>query len=132
MNPTTTVPSTPVLRAAWMLVLAALTLPSAALAQSDAEVQRLMQQSSAERDRQSDFFALQVQQQQRSLAAPAADPAALVAREMQERREFLRLLEAQRQAEREAPATVWGPRLDLRPQHGREREAELDRARLAP
>lgn len=100
--------------------------------QAEAEVQRLMEQSAAERDRQSDAFALQLLQQQRLLGARPESWEAAVARDAQAQREFLRLLDEQRAAGRTAPAVGWGPRLDTRAAEARERQAELQRLHAVP
>ena len=121
------------MNAAARLLLATLALAGAGSAfsqdnQYDEARLREMQRSSSERDRQSDAFALQLQQQQRELLAAPRDLPALQDLHATQRRDFDRLLEEQRRAERGADAVSWGPRLNTRPQMARERQEALDKA----
>ena len=121
------------MNAAARMLLAALALAwsSATLAQDSAFDEarlREMQRSSAERDRQSDSFSLQLQQQQRELLAPQESLVPLQDLHATQRRDFDRLLEEQRAAARNADGVSWGPRLDTGPQMERERRTAMDRA----
>lgn len=100
-----------------------------ASAQDDQATQREMQRSSMERDRQSDAFALQLQQRQRELLAPA--DGGMEALHADQRGRFEQLLDEQRTSARNANinAPSWGPSLNLGPQMERERRMALDRAR---
>jgi hypothetical protein len=104
--------------------------PGAASAQDDQAAQREMQRSSMERDRQSDAFTLQLQQQQRELLAPAESRTALQQLHTDQRGRFEQLLDEQRTAVRNANigSPAWGPSLDASPQMERERRMTLDRA----
>lgn len=115
-----------------LLAALALTWSASALPQDsqyDEARLREMQRSSAERDRQSDAFALQLLQQQRELLAPPGTLAPLQDLHAAQRRDFDRMLEEQRTAERGVDAVTWGPRLDTRPQMERERRDVLIRSR---
>ena len=103
--------------------------PVAVSAQDEQATQREMQNSSMERNRQSDAFALQLQQQQRELLAPPGDLTPLQDLHAAQRREFDRLLEEQRTAARGADSVSWGPHLDTGPKMERERRMALERAR---
>jgi len=121
-------PAAGTLAVALMLACAGL-YPAAANAQDDQATQREMQRSSMERDRQSDAFSLQLQQQQLELLAPPRSLGELQDLHATQRRDFDRLLEEQRTASRGADSVSWGPRLDTGPQMERERRMALDKAR---
>lgn len=113
-----------------VLLALALASPATAPAQDsphDEARLREMQRSSAERDRQSDAFALQLRQRQSELLAAPRDLPALQERHAAQRRDFDRLLEEQRTAERTADVASWGPRLDVGPRMERERREALRR-----
>jgi len=105
--------------------------PASARAQDEQAAQREMQRSAIERDRQSDAFTLQLQQQQRELLTPPENRSALQMLHADQRSRFELLLEEQRRADRNANANSpsWGPSLDPGPQMERERRMALERAR---
>ena len=100
-----------------------------AQAQDDQATQRQMNQSSMERDQQSDAFALRLQQQQQELLVSPVNAPALQDLQAAQRRNFDQLVEDQRMQVRNTDEASWGPRLNLAPQMERERRMALDRAR---
>ena len=109
-----------------------------AAAQEDAAQEKIrleMQRSSSERDRQSESYALQLDQRQRELRSPPEARPALEALHAEQRRQFENLGERQDSDARISrifnggSGPSWGPRLDSGPQQERERRAVLERAR---